>query len=336
MKSNEYTQASFPETSPEHFRMGDDTSSTGRAESKLVLRRPGQEPEEIVLGDRAITIGRDPACELVIESPYISRRHFRIEPHGSAYALVELGSPNPVEVNGHAVRGIRLMAPGDLVRVADVSLEFQQCVDLSEVTAIYKLEHTAIAATGRERLTSQFGKLECGVLVSELKDLLRVSDRLGELRLGEYLRVHDGIVREQLHGVGALIVKGDASHLGFLPDGESALRSAVAIQQRLGRYEYEHPSLPIRVGIGVGTGSPLAEEESSLECALTFAVSAADNAAGGEILISDKLRRRFEEGALGQEAPALLRSALDPRVVGNAEVAYVVDWRNEPAAAQPR
>lgn len=74
--------------------------------------------ERIRLGSDAFRIGRDPAMDLVLEAPGVSRQHARIEPDGSGHALVDLGSPNGTTLNGEPVRGRAPLRSGDLIGFA--------------------------------------------------------------------------------------------------------------------------------------------------------------------------------------------------------------------------
>src|SRR6185437_15039861 len=74
-----------------------------------VLGPPAQGPEIVVLdgagasrvplGRRALVIGRDPGCDVVVASRFVSARHVRIEPDAEAgvgFRVVDLGSTNGV------------------------------------------------------------------------------------------------------------------------------------------------------------------------------------------------------------------------------------------------
>jgi len=50
--------------------------------------------EEIPLHEGANLIGRDPACEIVIDAPDVSRQHARLLVHGDVITLEDLGSKN--------------------------------------------------------------------------------------------------------------------------------------------------------------------------------------------------------------------------------------------------
>ena len=67
----------------------------------LKLHRHGAPPLEI---DRdRVLVGRDPACDVVIDDKSVSRRHAALERRGSGFVVVDQGSANGSFVNGEQV-----------------------------------------------------------------------------------------------------------------------------------------------------------------------------------------------------------------------------------------
>ncbi|MFV0444856.1 MAG: SpoIIE family protein phosphatase [Planctomycetaceae bacterium] len=92
-------------------------------------------------GERTI-IGRHPGCQVVFDSPAISRHHAQIlESHGSFY-VEDLRSRNGTFLNGKQLEGRSPLQNGDQIRISDVLLAFQ---DNSTPTASDK------ALSGRTR-----------------------------------------------------------------------------------------------------------------------------------------------------------------------------------------
>ena len=60
-------------------------------------------------------IGRSAGCQLVLDDPLVSRRHAQLVVGPEAARLDDLGSVNGVFVNGEAVKGSRLLMPGDRI-----------------------------------------------------------------------------------------------------------------------------------------------------------------------------------------------------------------------------
>jgi pSer/pThr/pTyr-binding forkhead associated (FHA) protein len=73
---------------------------------------------------RAVTIGRNDRCDVVIEDDSVSRRHARIcERHGR-YWLADLGSMNGTYLEGDPITDERELRQGARVRLGGVSLKF--------------------------------------------------------------------------------------------------------------------------------------------------------------------------------------------------------------------
>lgn len=76
------------------------------------------------LGDRVVTVGRLPDCDVVVDDPRVSRRHAEIRPEPDGFRLVDLGSLNGTLVNGVPERD-HLLDDGDLIGVGSATLRFE-------------------------------------------------------------------------------------------------------------------------------------------------------------------------------------------------------------------
>ncbi|GEM_PF-1448338 len=72
---------------------------------------------------QGVRIGRDPANEVCIPTPDVSRHHARVILHNGALWVQDAGSRNGVYVNGNRVSGHKQVSPGDRVVVGNS--EFQ-------------------------------------------------------------------------------------------------------------------------------------------------------------------------------------------------------------------
>ena len=70
-----------------------------------------------------LTIGRDPDCDIVLESPEVSRRHATVAAAAGGFVISD-ESTNGVFVNGERVAGSHRLADGDVIRVGDAVLRF--------------------------------------------------------------------------------------------------------------------------------------------------------------------------------------------------------------------
>lgn len=77
---------------------------------------------EVELQGHTVTIGRDPACDLVLNDAKCSRRHAVIEMGPSGLAVRDNGSANGVFVNGKKIERSPL-TPGDIVRLGETALK---------------------------------------------------------------------------------------------------------------------------------------------------------------------------------------------------------------------
>jgi len=68
--------------------------------------------------NRAVIIGRDASCEVIISDRQISRFHARIMPSSSGILLEDLGSKNGTFCNGHKVDNSVVLQDGDVIQVA--------------------------------------------------------------------------------------------------------------------------------------------------------------------------------------------------------------------------
>lgn len=91
---------------------------------RTILLKDAVGAERLIPFDQPVlTVGREPTCTIRVDSPYVSRQHARIELHDDQTMLVDLGSRNGSLLNGERVEGTVALAPGDVVTIADVTLE---------------------------------------------------------------------------------------------------------------------------------------------------------------------------------------------------------------------
>lgn len=74
------------------------------------------------INDLGCVIGRDEACDVVIESEQASREHGRIFRQGDDYFLTDLDSTNGVRLNGIRVEGSQPVKAGDQIEIGDCHL----------------------------------------------------------------------------------------------------------------------------------------------------------------------------------------------------------------------
>jgi pSer/pThr/pTyr-binding forkhead associated (FHA) protein len=79
---------------------------------------------EIVVGSMPVVIGRDPGCDVRLDSPRVSRYHCCVAGAGGEVVVRDLGSTNGLRINGQRVQWGRLK-PGDTLAVAQVEFRVE-------------------------------------------------------------------------------------------------------------------------------------------------------------------------------------------------------------------
>ncbi len=89
----------------------------------LVVRSPlSAQGERHLLAD-ALTIGRDPDCDVIIDDSYSSQVHARLYRDGSQHLLEDLGSTNGTYLNRQKVGNATAVRIGDFVQVGSTVFE---------------------------------------------------------------------------------------------------------------------------------------------------------------------------------------------------------------------
>jgi len=86
----------------------------------IQLARTGSSPRQFSTPE--VVIGRDPACELILDDPTVSNRHARLSYHHGQWWLEDLHSTNGTFLNGEAVSAPLVVTSGDVVRCGQVEL----------------------------------------------------------------------------------------------------------------------------------------------------------------------------------------------------------------------
>lgn len=75
-----------------------------------------------------ILIGRDRDCNFICDDTSVSRHHAQIVDYGTSCSVVDLDSTNGTTVNGRKVSSETTLHAGDLLRVGNVDIPWQQLV----------------------------------------------------------------------------------------------------------------------------------------------------------------------------------------------------------------
>ncbi len=77
----------------------------------------------IPLASTPLTIGRSPACSLVLEDEYASSRHAQLTPDNASWLIEDLGSRNGTFVDDELLTEPRVLTPGITVRIGQTTME---------------------------------------------------------------------------------------------------------------------------------------------------------------------------------------------------------------------
>jgi len=86
-----------------------------------------EQGDEFEVDSAPLTVGRGGQNDVAIDGDeFASARHVRFEPRGDGVWVYDLGSTNGTYVNGVRISDARKLAPGDIVRVGETDLRFEE------------------------------------------------------------------------------------------------------------------------------------------------------------------------------------------------------------------
>jgi pSer/pThr/pTyr-binding forkhead associated (FHA) protein len=89
----------------------------------LVFLQNNTETSRVTLSAGEFVIGRDSACEIVVVSDEVSRRHARLTVNDSNLFIEDLGSAKGAFINGHRAKGRAPLGPGQRVHLGTIAFE---------------------------------------------------------------------------------------------------------------------------------------------------------------------------------------------------------------------
>jgi serine phosphatase RsbU (regulator of sigma subunit)/pSer/pThr/pTyr-binding forkhead associated (FHA) protein len=93
--------------------------------AELVIHLPQGRTRSHRLGDRPVTLGRDPGCDIPLEDLGASRRHAVVRADDNGYLVEDLGSKNGTLINNALARQARLKS-GDEIVIGSVRILFHE------------------------------------------------------------------------------------------------------------------------------------------------------------------------------------------------------------------
>jgi hypothetical protein len=99
-------------------------AASGAGALLVVDRAPGHQGGSRYDVSGGATLGRGDV-EIVLEDPFASSRHARVERQGGISVIEDLGSTNGTYLNEELLRGPQPLHPGDRIRIGDSVFTFQ-------------------------------------------------------------------------------------------------------------------------------------------------------------------------------------------------------------------
>jgi class 3 adenylate cyclase len=132
------------------------------------------------------------------------------------------------------------------------------------------------------------------VLFSDIEHSTELTERLGDQRWLEVLEAHNSVIRAQVAEHGGYEVKsqGDGFMVAF-PSARRAVGCAIDVQRALAR-RAANGELPLRVRIGIHTGEAIRHQGDFYGKSVILAARIADQAQGGEVLVSSLVQQLVE------------------------------------------
>ena len=102
------------------------TARPPSADGWLRIEEPGRSPRFVAMGPGGVTIGRDPACDIVVDDPRASRRHAEIEVlDGTRVTVRDLGSTNGTFVGELRIPTAVALSPHETLRIGRTTIAFE-------------------------------------------------------------------------------------------------------------------------------------------------------------------------------------------------------------------
>lgn len=109
---------------PEFAHPADQSPSPAGA-LRLRLSLKGQPVQSFRFDQDAITVGRDPYCDVYVDNPGVSRQHVRIERVGACeFRVRDLDSANGTFLNNQPIQ-VAALRDGDAIQLGKYSLEIE-------------------------------------------------------------------------------------------------------------------------------------------------------------------------------------------------------------------
>jgi class 3 adenylate cyclase len=260
----------------------------------ILVREPGRTPLVIVLHE-TLVVGRD-GPGLLIDDPQASRSHLTLTPVDGEVVVTDMDSTNGTFLDGAALDSPTRLLPGALVRVGATTIELlpatQRLMPVDDPSSETSIRRLADEIEG-EIISRPFNTdVTLTIVFTDIEASTQIATSMGDSRWFELLSEHNSIVRQHVAENGGVEIKaqGDGFMLAF-GSTRTAIRAMVDIQRQItSKFAGSDPELRIRVG--AHTGEAIADDSGDLYgYHVVLAARIADEAVGGEILVSEILKQ---------------------------------------------
>lgn len=166
------------------------------------------------------------------------------------------------------------------------------------------------------------------MLFTDIEGSTVMTERLGDQRWLDVLRAHNAIIRQHVQANGCFEVKNQGD--GFMVASQSARRAiqcAIGIQRAIAAYN-ERARDPMNVRMGLHTGEVVKDADDFFGKHVILASRVANEAKGGQILVSSLLKELTESGG---DIPFGERHDVELKGLSGTYHVYEVRWREESA-----
>ncbi len=129
------------------------------------------------------------------------------------------------------------------------------------------------------------------ILFSDLRDYTAFVEKHGDVDGAALIAEYRRLVRAEVAraGGGEVNTAGDSFYIVF-PTARQALQAGMGILREAERYSRESRDRPLRIGVGIHAGEPVPHEGQHVGSAVNIAARLAQQAAAGELLVSEIVR----------------------------------------------
>lgn len=90
----------------------------------LIIVSGDQAGAHFVLGQRTLSIGREPARDIQVTDPKVSRKHALVRHEDGDHVISPAKALNGVIINGDAIDNERALKDGDVITLGDTNLQY--------------------------------------------------------------------------------------------------------------------------------------------------------------------------------------------------------------------